>query len=72
MSSDVRPKGKLVLDPEIQAMATIAEVLDSLERDSHWRVLAWLGDRYRPESIDDAYEIRAPLNPLEVVSARKE
>lgn len=39
--------GKIVTDPELLAMAEVAEVLDELEHPAAARVLTWAADRYR-------------------------
>lgn len=39
---------KIVKDPELQAMAEIAEQLDALAADARQRVTAWILTRYAP------------------------
>lgn len=48
------PKAKRVSDPELQAIAKIAEVLSPLDERTRTRVVAWLNSRYgTAESIGE-------------------
>jgi hypothetical protein len=41
--------GKNVTDPELKAMAVIAEALDDLTVPTRYRVVEWLNGRYGPD-----------------------